>query len=297
MITYTISDLFPYLGENYEIVGKPDGCYFNNVKPINEADIATLVWVNPLHNDKHQLLSATKAMIIISGHEMEISTYDKVLIKVDQPKLVFLRVVGALFSKKIEYGVHPTAFIHPEAELHAETYIGPFCYVGVARIGRGTIIKGHCHISDNTIIENNVIIHPGTVIGADGYGYARNEKGELEKFPHIGGVHIESNVEIGSSTCIDRGTLGNTHIQEGAKIDNLVHIAHNVSVGKNAAVIANAMVGGSTSIGKNSWIAPSACLRDGISIGADVTVGLGALVTKSIPDGEVWTGFPAKKMK
>lgn len=297
MINYTIKDLLPFLGDNYAVEGNAEGIIFNNIKPINEADNETLVWVNPLRQDKLELLAATNAKIVISGYDINYVDAAKLLIKVEQPKLTYLRIVGALFSKKIEYGVHPTAFIHAEATVHPNTFIGPFCYVGVATIGEGTIIKGHCHISDSTVIKNNVLIHPGTVIGADGFGYARNEKGELEKFPHIGGVVIEDDVEIGANTCIDRGTLGNTLVKAGAKIDNLVHIAHNVIVGENAAVIANAMVGGSTSIGNNSWIAPSACLRDGISIGSDATVGLGALVTKSIPNGEVWAGFPAKKIR
>jgi len=119
----------------------------------------------------------------------------------------------------------------------------------------------------------------------------------LERFPHIGGVQIEDDVEIGANTCIDRGTLGNTRIRKGAKIDNLVHIAHNVDVGENTAIIANAMIAGSTKIGANTWIAPSACLRDAINIGKDATVGLAALVTKDIPDGELWAGFPARKIR
>jgi len=134
------------------------------------------------------------------------------------------------------------------------------------------------------------------VIGADGFGYQRNDKGEFEKFPHIGGVVIKDNVEIGSNTSIDRGALGNTIIEEGAKIDNLVHIAHNVKVGKHSAVIANSMIGGSTIIGDYSWVAPSVCMRDQISTGNNVTIGLGAVVLKSIPEGETWTGSPAKPL-
>ena len=94
-------------------------------------------------------------------------------------------------------------------------------------------------------VGKNVIIHSNTVIGADGFGYQRNKDGSFEKFPHIGGVIIEDHVEIGANTCIDRGALGNTIIRNGAKIDNLVHIAHNVVIGQNTAVIANAMIGGS----------------------------------------------------
>jgi UDP-3-O-[3-hydroxymyristoyl] glucosamine N-acyltransferase len=108
---------------------------------------------------------------------------------------------------------------------------------------------------------------------------------------------IEDRVEIGSNASIDRGTLSNTIIGEGAKIDNLVHIAHNVHIGKHAAVIAHAMIGGSTEIGDYTWIAPSAALMNGLHIGRQATVGLGAVVTKDIPDYETWTGVPAMPLK
>jgi UDP-3-O-[3-hydroxymyristoyl] glucosamine N-acyltransferase len=141
------------------------------------------------------------------------------------------------------------------------------------------------------------MIHAGSVIGADGFGYSRNDDGELEKFPHIGSVVIEDRVEIGSNTSVDRGTLSNTVIREGAKIDNFVHVAHNVVIGKHAAVIAHAMIGGSTEIGDYGWIAPSAALMNGLHIGKGATVGLGAVVTKNIPDNETWAGVPAMPLK
>ncbi len=134
------------------------------------------------------------------------------------------------------------------------------------------------------------------MIGADGFGYERNEVGELEKFPHVGGVLIEDNVEIGANSCIDRGSLGDTRICQGARIDNLVHIAHNVYVGRHAVVIANAMVGGGTHIGDFAWVAPSACLRDRIKIGDKSLVGLASLVTKDVPNGETVLGCPARSL-
>jgi UDP-3-O-[3-hydroxymyristoyl] glucosamine N-acyltransferase len=139
-----------------------------------------------------------------------------------------------------------------------------------------------------------VIIHAGTVIGADGFGYERNDGGELEKFPHLGHVVLEDNVEVGSNTCIDRGTLGDTIIREGAKIDNLVHIAHNVVVGRHAVVIAHAMIGGSTRIGDYAWVAPCACVRDVVSIGDRAMIGLGAVVVRDVPDGATVMGIPAR---
>ena len=159
------------------------------------------------------------------------------------------------------------------------------------------MIHGNIFIYDQVSIGSDVTIHSGTVVGADGFGYEKDENGEVFKFPHIGGVIIENDVEIGANTCIDKGSLGNTLIKRGAKIDNLVHIAHNVEIGENTFVIANAMVGGSTKIGDNAWIAPSVSLMNGISIGKDVTIGMSSLVTKAIPDGETYAGSPAKPLK
>lgn len=215
----------------------------------------------------------------------------------DDPRLDFLRVVGRFFAPPRPQGIHPTAVVSSQASIGQGVYIGPLCVVGNAVIGDNAVLHSGVHIYDGVYIGRGVTIHSGTVIGADGFGYHRNEAGELEKFPHVGGVHIEDDVEIGANTCIDRGTLGNTHIKKGARIDNLVHIAHNVVVGEHAAVIAHAMIGGSTIIGDKAWIAPAGVLRDKLHIGAAALVGLGAVVVKDVDNGEVVMGAPARPLK
>jgi len=247
--------------------------------------------------DALMLIRSTKAGVVICKEDHlldELRDSGKTLIVVRDPRLSFIRLVNDLFTEVKPKGIHPTAIIDPEARIHPDIYIGPFTYVGKCVISEGTIVYGHVHIYSKTRIGRNVIIHAGTVIGSDGFGYQRNERGELEKFPHLGGVVIEDNVEIGSNTCIDRGTLGDTIILEGAKIDNLVHIAHNVTVGKHAIVIAHAMVGGSAHVGDYAWVSPSACVRDGISIGDQSTVGLGAVVVRDVPDTITVMGTPAR---
>ncbi len=212
---------------------------------------------------------------------------------VEEPRLTFLRVVADHFTAPVDWSVHPSAVIHPEAELDLPVSIGPHVVVGRCRIGAGSILHPQVVLYDGTRLGRNVVVHAGTVIGADGFGYERDGSGRLEKFPHLGGVLIEDDVEIGSNTSIDRGTLDDTVIRRGARIDNQVHIAHNVSVGEDAAVIAQAMVGGSTLLGDRSWIAPSACLRQKLVIGADATVGLGAVVVGDVPPGVTVLGSPA----
>jgi UDP-3-O-[3-hydroxymyristoyl] glucosamine N-acyltransferase len=295
---YNFSDFSSLLGNSYKVFGNQE-VLFSNAKTISDADEQSIIWIGNKIENKEDLVLNTKASVIICDNSFLSQKYagNKCLVLVENPRLVFLRIVEKLFVEKPTFGIHPTAYVHPEAIIHQNTFVGAFTYIGKSQIDEGTYIYGNCYLYDNITIGKNVIIHAGTVIGADGFGYQKNEFGELEKFPHIGGVVIEDNVEIGANTCIDKGTLGNTHIKKGAKIDNLVHIAHNVVIGENSAVIALSLVGGSTEIGNNAWIAPCVTIRDGIKIGQNATLGMGAVVTKSIPDNEVWAGSPAKPIE
>ncbi|MDR3611217.1 MAG: UDP-3-O-(3-hydroxymyristoyl)glucosamine N-acyltransferase [Ignavibacteriaceae bacterium] len=295
-----MKDIVRILPKEYRIEGFSDSISFNNVRPIEEANDESLVWIKGKKENKQELVEKTNAKVIICDKSLLISPAlkeRKCFIIVDDPKLIFLRIAEQLFGRKKKYGIHTSAVIDPEAEISPNCYIGPMTYIGKSKIGDNTFIDGNCYIYDDVTIGNNVTVQAGTVIGSEGYGYQRNEKLEFEKFPHIGGVIIEDNVDIGSNTSIDRGALGNTIIKEGAKIDNLVHVAHNVVIGRHSAVIANAMLGGSVVIADYSWVAPSASILNQIVIGENVTIGMGAVVTKNVPDGETWAGIPAKPLK
>jgi UDP-3-O-[3-hydroxymyristoyl] glucosamine N-acyltransferase len=198
----------------------------------------------------------------------------------------------------------PRAFIHPNASIDLSATIGEN-----ALIHSGAVISSHVVIGDNCIIEPNVYIHShsvignnvhikaNAVIGGNGFGYVKSTNGTYEHVPHFGRVCIEDDVHIGSNTCIDRGSLSDTIIKKGVKIDNLVHIAHNVEIGENTLVIACSMVAGSVKIGENAWIAPAASIRNGITIGNDTVVGMGSLVLKSVADGVTVAGVPAKEIE
>ena len=300
MKSYSLENIKRFLEEDAVIIASTDKLTFNNVKTLEEADKNSLVWIKPSKKDKKEITKNCKAAFIICDHELNVSENDfpdKVIIKVKNPKLNFIRILEELFTEKIPPGISKSAEIHPEAVIGKNVFIGAFTYIGNSEIGDNSVVHGHSYIYDNVKIGNNVTINAGCIIGIDGYGYERNENGELEKFPHVGGVVIEDNVEIGANTCIDRGALGNTLICSGAKIDNLVHVAHNVQIGKNAAVIAMSMLGGSVKIGEEGWIAPAASVMNQLSVGNKSVVGMGAVVTKNIPDGETWTGLPARPMK
>ena len=299
MKRYSLADIMPLIGVPHTVAGEVSRRQFANVRPVLEADEDSLVFIAGGRADAQTIAQETRARIIICDPAVDTQApgvAGKTFVVVADPKLVFAGIVNALLVERPAWGIDPTASVDPAANVHDEVYVGPFTYVGRADIASGTIIYGHVHIYDGVRIGRNVIIHAGTIIGADGFGYLRAEDGSVTSFPHVGGVEIEDDVEIGANTCIDRGSLGNTIVRRGAKIDNLVHIAHNVVVGRNAFVIANAMIGGSTVLGDGSWVSPSATLRDAIRIGRDATVGLGAVVTKDVPEAEIWAGTPARPM-
>jgi acetyltransferase-like isoleucine patch superfamily enzyme len=157
---------------------------------------------------------------------------------------------------------------------------------------------GSLSVVKNCIIGNNVTLHSGVVIGESGFGYIQDEHGTSLQFPHIGKVIIEDDVCIHSNVCIDRGALSNTIIRRGVRIDNMVHVAHNVEIGENTYVTAGVTFSGSVKVGKNCWIAPGSVLMDGITIADDTFIGLGSVVLKNIKNpGEIWVGNPARKLK
>ena len=293
-----IESIIPLLPTEVVIIGKKDVEFFNS-KPIKESDINSISWIKFGLKDHESVLLNSGASVVVCHLSHSIPDKllaDKLFIKVNDPKLVFIKILDNLFKKELKPEIHPTAFIDENSKIGNNVYIGPNTVVKNCIIGDNCIIYGNCFVFENTIIGNNVIINPGTVIGADGFGYKRNDQGIIEKFPHLGGVIIEDDVEIGSNTSIDKGTLGNTIIKKGVKIDNLVHIAHNVVINEHCMLIANCMIGGSVEIGEKSWIAPSASVINGVKIGKNVTIGMGAVVTKNIPDNQTWTGSPAKEL-
>jgi UDP-3-O-[3-hydroxymyristoyl] glucosamine N-acyltransferase len=180
------------------------------------------------------------------------------------------------------------------AQIGDNTQIGHNVVLGDVKVGNNCVIGNNVVVKSNTVIGNNVEIGDNTTIGGVGFGYVELPDGTTFQVPHLGGVEIADGVHIGSNTCIDRGSIGNTVIGSNSRIDNLVHIAHNVQIGKGVFVIAGAEISGSVKIGDKAWIAPNACVREGLTIGANAVVGLGSVVVKDVAEGITVMGVPAR---
>ena len=218
------------------------------------------------------------------------------LLVTENPRLTIARLVRKFFSEAANcpVGVHPSASVDPSASIDPSAAIAAFCSVGAnCVIGAKCILHPHVVLYDNVRLGRSVIVHSGTTVGADGFGYVRNEVGELERFPHIGSVIIEDEVEIGSNSNVDRGALGATVVRRGTKIDNQVHVGHNSDVGEHVVITAQCLVGAHVRVLRGAYIAPTAIIMNQLTVGAGAMVGTGAIVSKDVPDGETVMGSPA----
>jgi len=297
----TVSDIKKLVGsQNCTVIGDVQREFWK-AQSIDKAMPGDLTFCVKKGDEAVSLLEKTKASVVICGNDVlsrNMMFDDKTLVAVDRPRLWFIRCMNAFFAQKIEAGIHPTAVVGKNCQIAQDVYIGPYVAIGnEVAIGSGTIVHSGVHIHDRVKIGKNVVLKSGCIIGSDGFGFERNDEGVFERFPHAGGVIIEDDVEVGANTCVDRGTLSDTIIGKGTKIDNLVHVAHNVVIGQHCVIIALAMIGGGAKIGDGAWIAPTACVRDGIVIGKRALVGMGAVATKNVDDDDIVIGVPAKSIK
>lgn len=267
---------------------------FTRPMPISGAEPDALTFAKKGHPSALELVSKTRAACVLCGPELrDRPGGDALRVYVENPRLAFARVGRRLFAASLPPGIHPSAVVHPEAEIDPSAHVGAHCYVGRARIGAGTALWPNVTVLDDVVIGRNVVVRSGTVIGTDGFGYEQNDDGAWEHLPHVGRVVIEDDVELGAGVAIARGTMGDTILRRGVKVDNLVHIAHNVEIAEDALVIATAHVSGSARVGARTWVAPGAAISDGVRVGDDVTVGLGAVVMKDVPDRAKVMGQPS----
>ncbi len=251
-------------------------------------------------SDKNsELLKALKTTAVVIVSNTLDTTLNKTLnyLVVENPRRAFQEILTHFFNSKRKPEISDTASIASCCTIGENVFIGNGVVIEEnCTIGNEVTILHNTVILKDTVIGNQVTIGSNNTIGGVGFGYEKNSNGDFELIPHIGNVVIYSHVDIGNNTCIDRAVLGSTILHENVKIDNLVHIAHGVVVGRNSVVIANAMVAGSVTIGENTWIAPSAAIINKKTIGDNALIGLGAVVTKNVDDNDVVVGNPAKPL-
>ena len=271
-----------------------------------------------LSNPKYtHYLYDTQSSVVLVNNDLQLEHPVKAtLIRVDNAYECVARLLQMYESMKPrKKGIHPQACIAETAHVGDDCYVGAFAYIGEnVTIGKGTQVYPHVVVEDNATIGegcilypnvsvyhdcqigNRVILHSGAVIGADGFGFAPGENG-YDKIPQIGNVVIEDDVEIGANACVDRSTMGSTIVHRGAKIDNLVQIAHNVEVGEHTVMSAQVGIAGSTKVGKWCMFGGQAGFAGHITVGDHTNVGAQCGVNSSVKGNESLIGSPAQEPK
>jgi UDP-3-O-[3-hydroxymyristoyl] glucosamine N-acyltransferase len=308
---YTVKQLAELTGLNFQ--GNPD-LFITGVSTLDKAEPDKLAFL--IEEKYFKELENTRSVCFLVDKSYKLGNNFTYLIS-HSPRLSMTKLLE-LFTPDYEKfnGIHPLAFISENVSFSENVSINHFVYIGKnSVIGKNVTILPGCYIGENSVIGDDTfmypnvtilansligkkaIIHSGTVIGSDGYGFIQLENNFHYKVPQVGNVIIEDDVEIGANVSIDRGTIGSTKIGEGSKIDNQVHIAHNVEIGKRSLIVAQVGIAGSTKIGSDVIIAGQAGIAGHLRIG-DKTMVLGRSgVTKDFPENSKVSGFPARDHK
>ena len=297
---------------NGNVDGNPD-VTVNQLAKIEDAQAGSLSF---LANPKYEpYLYQTGASVVIIGNDLILTApVSATLIRVADPYSAFSILLEKYNTLKLnKTGIEQPSFIHPSASIGENVYIGAFAYIGEGSvIGDNSKIYPQTYIGDNVEIGadctffagvkiyhdcrvgSRVIIHAGTVVGSDGFGFAPQQDGTYNKISQIGNVIIEDDVEIGSNTSIDRATMGSTIIRQGVKLDNLIQLAHNVEIGKNTVIAAQTGISGSSKIGEQSVVGGQVGIVGHITIAKGSQIQAQSGVNKSIEEeGKKWAGTPA----
>jgi len=293
------------------VVGNPN-IEVSKLAKIEEGTEGSLTFLaNPKY--KSYIYTTKSSITIVNSDFQPEEDLSTTLIKVDDAYGAFTKLLEYYNQIKLnKSGVEQPSFISESAKIGEDIYIGAFTYIGEnVKLGKNVKIFPNSYIGDNVsvgdntivfsggkvysdcIIGNNCVINSGAIIGADGFGFVPNEKGEYSKVPQIGNVILEDFVDIGAGTTIDRATLGSTIIRRGVKLDNQIQIAHNVEIGKNTVIAAQTGVAGSTKIGENCQIGGQVGIVGHISIGNNVKIQAQSGIGRHVKDNEVLQGSPA----
>jgi UDP-3-O-[3-hydroxymyristoyl] glucosamine N-acyltransferase len=275
-----------------ELHGDP-ALSIQGLAPLEHAGPGQLAFLsNPRY--RSQLAASRAGCVIVAPAMLDAATARGACIVTPDPYLYFARLTQ-LWKRQAAPpagpAIHPSAVIDPDAVIDPGARIGALCVVERgARIGAGTVLKPRVMVGEDCVIGERCILQAGAVIGADGFGFAPNA-GAWEKIEQLGAVRIGNDVEVGANTCIDRGALADTVIEDGVKLDNLIQVGHNVRIGKHTAVAGNVGIAGSTTIGAHCTIGGGAGILGHLTIADHVHISAVSLVSRSIAKPGHYTGF------
>ncbi|WP_297451713.1 UDP-3-O-(3-hydroxymyristoyl)glucosamine N-acyltransferase [uncultured Alistipes sp.] len=306
---FTAELIAGYLGG--EVAGDPKAAVSTFAK-IEEAKPGALAFLaNPKY--EHHLYTTQATIVIVNKSFTPSAPVAATMIRVEDAYSCFAKLLELYVANKPQKkGISPLAAIHETAAIGPETYVGEYAVIGEGvRTGKDCKIYPQVYLGDRVVlgdgvtlypgvkiyeecrIGDRVTIHAGSVIGADGFGFAPDEKGEFHKIPQIGNVCIEDDVEIGANTCIDRATMGSTVIRRGVKLDNLIQVGHNVTIGENTVAASQVGIAGSSKVGAGCMMGGQVGIAGHLSIGDGVKLASKSGISNSVPDGETYMGSPA----
>jgi UDP-3-O-[3-hydroxymyristoyl] glucosamine N-acyltransferase len=289
----TASELARRLGKDWEGDADP---MITGAAPLDTAASADLSFVGHSKNAPQGLASMAGCLIVPTDFDRA----GKTIIRDSVPRRLFAYALTILYPDLTVPGVHPTAIVGEGTVIGEGSSVGPGCVIGRdVKIGAGSRLHPRVTIYDRVTIGRRAILHSGSVVGADGFGFAPDEQGRWNKFPQVGTVEIGDDVEIGANTCIDRAALGITRIGDGCKFDNLVHIAHNCDIGKHVVIAAQTGLSGGVTVGDHAIIGGQVGIGDKARIEARAVLGsgCGVLTSKIVRAGEPVWGTPARPLK
>ena len=289
-----VLDFLTAQGMDYAFAGDT-GAFIRQMANINCVQDESICWIKNkdyLTGEVRQSLKRHNSVLVVAPFEIDHAN----VIVVEQPKHVFFPIINHFFYTPKPHTISERAVVLTE-RIGENVHIAPGCYICEdVEIGDNTILHPNVVIDCPCRIGRDCEIFAGTVIGADGFGYYMDHENIPHRELHFAGVWIGDNVDIGANTCIDRGLLSDTRIGNHVKIDNLVHIGHNVVIEDNCLLIAGTVIGGSTTIQKNAYLAPGTLILNQKTVGENAVVNMGSVVIRNVKDNTEVFGVPAREM-
>lgn len=276
----------------------------NGVSTVSNSKNNTILFINRLKDTMFLKLNILEnCIIVINERQIDMLANlqtNNLVISSANPRLEYAQILNFILEKTYRkpQNIYSATSIGDNFKIGEGTIIGHNVIIGNhVTIGKECTIKAGAVINDNVTIGDNTIIRENSVIGGYGFGFERDEKGIPIRLPHVGGVIIGNNVEIGALTTVASGTIEPTIVEDYTKIDDHVHIAHNCRIGTCCIITACAEISGSVKVGNHTWLGPNCSIIDGISIGDNCLIGIGSVVTKSVKDGIIVSGNPGQSLE